>query len=78
MYVCSCNVITALEIKRAIIELLKADPLRVITPGSVYRSMGYRPRCGSCLPHVSMLIAAAEETGAHLVLEDDYSLAESA
>ncbi|WP_137392009.1 (2Fe-2S)-binding protein [Rhodoligotrophos defluvii] len=78
MYVCSCNVITSLEIKRAIAELRTADPMRVLTPGLIYRAIGYRPKCGSCLPHVSKLIAAADELGVELVLEEDYPLARTA
>jgi bacterioferritin-associated ferredoxin len=80
MYVCSCNVITSYEIRQAIARLRNADPMRVLTPGLIYRTLGYRPKCGSCLPHVSQLIAAAEEEGVALVLEDDvdFPYAESA
>lgn len=80
MYVCSCNVITAHQIKHAIAQLRETDPVRVLTPGLIYRFLGFRPKCGSCLPHVSLLIAAAEEVGVPLLFEDDpdYDYAQSA
>jgi bacterioferritin-associated ferredoxin len=56
MIVCSCNFITDKEIRSAIEGLRQADPFCVITPGSIYRMIGKRPVCGSCLPLVTKLI----------------------
>jgi len=81
MYVCSCNVITSFQIRQAIAQLRQADPMRVLTPGLIYRTLGFRPKCGSCLPHVSLLIAAAEAEGVPLSMVDDlddFEYAESA
>lgn len=33
-------------------------PLRIVTPGSVYRALGKRPRCGGCLPLATSIIYA--------------------
>lgn len=56
MIVCSCNVITMAEIRRAIAKL-HADPEpKVVTPGVVYRTLGYRPQCGCCLSIVARAI----------------------
>ncbi|MGF7162684.1 bacterioferritin-associated ferredoxin [Rhodoligotrophos appendicifer] len=77
MFVCSCNVITAAEIKCAMAELLATDSMRVLTPGLIYRTLGHRPKCGSCLPHVSWMIEAAQEEGAYFTL-DEICLAKSA
>jgi bacterioferritin-associated ferredoxin len=51
--VCSCNVISDLEIDQATDELMVEDPKRVITPAHVYRTIGKRPRCGACLSHTA-------------------------
>ncbi len=56
MIVCSCNVITHREIREAIDRLRTMSPDSVLTPGLVYRSLGYRPRCGGCLSHVVQII----------------------
>ena len=78
MFVCSCNVITAAEIKRAISDLREADPMRVLTPGLIYRAIGHRPKCGSCLPHVSYMIEASRDEGVAFSLDEDLPLARSA
>lgn len=55
MIVCSCNRITDAEIDRTIDDLMIEDPVRVITPGEVYRALGKRPRCGTCLSLAAQL-----------------------
>jgi bacterioferritin-associated ferredoxin len=55
MIVCSCNRISDAEIDRTIDELMVDDPLRVVTPGEVYRALGKRPRCGTCLSLAAQL-----------------------
>jgi bacterioferritin-associated ferredoxin len=49
MIICSCAVISADDIRRAIAWMRAADPDTVITPGKVYRALGKRPDCGGCL-----------------------------
>lgn len=67
MIVCSCNVITDREIAQAVSALRTHDPYVVITPGLVFRQLGKRPQCGSCLGLVSriMLIAGGEVDDSH-------------
>lgn len=62
MIVCSCNVVTSRQIKAAVEELVAADPDVVLTPGIVYRALGVRPQCGTCLPQVVEMIHAHRET----------------
>ncbi|WP_181702998.1 (2Fe-2S)-binding protein [Chthonobacter albigriseus] len=56
MIVCHCNVITSADIHSAVDELLSADPLRVITPGLVYMTLGKRGRCCGCFPNAITVI----------------------
>lgn len=58
MIVCSCNLISKLEIEEAIIELLEDDPWRLIVPGVVYHSMNARGKCCGCFPGVVDIIIA--------------------
>lgn len=62
MIVCSCNVVSHREIEAAVESLVEADPDVVLTPGMVYRAIGVRPKCGTCLEHVVKLIHAHRET----------------
>jgi bacterioferritin-associated ferredoxin len=62
MIVCSCNVVTTRQIKAAVEELVADDPDVVLTPGVVYRALGVRPQCGTCLPQVVEMIHAHRET----------------
>lgn len=56
MIVCSCNAITMAEIRRAIQDLHDEPEPRIVTPGVVYRRLGYRPQCGCCLGTVAQAI----------------------
>jgi len=58
MIVCSCNVISHRDIEATIAELRDLDANVVLTAGLVYRTMGHRPRCGSCLAHIVKMIHA--------------------
>lgn len=60
MIVCSCNVITRASIERAVEQLGGAPEPGIVTPGCVYRALGHRPRCGTCLSTVSQLIQSNE------------------
>ena len=61
--VCSCNMITAEEIRNVINELLEPDPWRLIVPVQVYHAMQKRGRCCGCFPRVVDIIV--ETTEAH-------------
>jgi bacterioferritin-associated ferredoxin len=61
MIVCSCNVVSSLEIDAAVEQLVAGDKDVVLTPGMVYRAIGVRPKCGTCMRHVAELIHAHRE-----------------
>jgi bacterioferritin-associated ferredoxin len=61
MIVCSCNMITAKDVAEAVSALRTKDPLMVLTPGLIYRELGKRPSCGSCLPLISSLMVGFDE-----------------
>jgi bacterioferritin-associated ferredoxin len=63
MIVCSCTMITAKDIAEAVAALRTKDPLVVLTPGLIYRELGKRPSCGSCLPLITKLMVAYDEEG---------------
>jgi bacterioferritin-associated ferredoxin len=56
--VCHCNVITEEAIRAAVDALLDEDPLRVVTPGLVYMTLGKRGRCCGCFPNAISVIAS--------------------
>lgn len=58
MIICSCNVMTRLQIEQVITELLDEDAWRLISPGMVYRRMQKRGRCCGCFPNLISLIVA--------------------
>lgn len=62
MIVCSCNVVSSAEIEAAVEELVAGDPDVVLTPGMIYRAIGVRPKCGTCLRHVVELMHAHRES----------------
>jgi bacterioferritin-associated ferredoxin len=59
MIVCSCTVLTKARILAAAAELAADDPFRPITPGRIFRHVGYRPSCGTCFATVRSIIAEA-------------------
>lgn len=63
MIVCHCNVLKRNQIEEAIVELLDADPWRLIVPVQVYHAMNRRGRCCGCFPDVVDLIV--ETTAAY-------------
>lgn len=56
MIVCHCNRIDHVAIEETSDVLAAADPWRVLTAVSVYKAMGKRPCCGSCLPLAANII----------------------
>jgi len=56
MIICSCKRITDKAIRQTVHDLLEEDPNCMLTPGIVYRAMGLRAQCGSCLSLVIELI----------------------
>jgi len=63
MIVCSCTMINSKDIAEAVSSLRTADPFVVLTPGLIYRQLGKRPSCGSCLPLITELMVAFDEEG---------------
>ena len=63
MIVCSCSVITSKDIAEAVASLRTKDPFVVLTPGLIYRELGKRPSCGSCLPLITKLMVAYDKEG---------------
>ncbi len=63
MIVCSCTMITSKDIAEAVSALRTGDPFVVLTPGTIYRHLGKRPSCGSCLPLITKLMVAYDEEG---------------
>ncbi|MCW5715454.1 MAG: hypothetical protein KIT43_13165 [Bauldia sp.] len=37
-------------------SLVEADPLRPVTPGRVFRVLGVRPNCGSCVDIIRAML----------------------
>lgn len=56
MIVCHCNVLTEADLRSAVEDLLAEDPLRVVTPGLVYATLGKRGRCCGCFPNAVEVI----------------------
>jgi hypothetical protein len=50
MIVCSCTVISDLDIEGALLEILGAPNAPIPTPGIVYRHLSKRMNCCSCAP----------------------------
>ena len=61
MIVCSCTMITSKDVEDAVAALRTTDPFVVLTPGLIYRQLGKRPSCGSCLPLISQLMVSYDE-----------------
>ena len=49
MILCSCNVLSSADLRAAAESLHKADESRPVTPRLVFRALGARPQCGSCI-----------------------------
>ena len=63
MIICSCSMITSEDVHEAVSALRTKDPFVVLTPGLIYRELGKRPQCGSCLPLVAQLMVGYDEGG---------------
>ena len=64
MIACSCNWIKTDEVETAAAELRRQNPGKLITPGMVYRHLGYMPQCGGCFPLIVTLIRNADRASA--------------
>ncbi len=63
MIICSCNVLSDEQLRKAA-EEMRADPKgKLPTPGAVFRHLGCRPRCGSCFPSVIDIIHEKSSEG---------------
>lgn len=61
MYLCVCHGISDRKVKTLVTELVQD---RGMTLGGVYRELGVRPRCASCVPFVKEVFLEAKRTGA--------------
>ncbi|MDO5612843.1 MAG: (2Fe-2S)-binding protein [Paracoccus sp. (in: a-proteobacteria)] len=50
MIICHCTGITDHQIRSAVDWMRASDADTIITPGKIYRALGYRADCGGCLP----------------------------
>jgi bacterioferritin-associated ferredoxin len=69
MIVCSCNVLSDRQISDALVRA----PGSVRTVGQIYRCLGCRPRCGSCVRTMRALLdssAAAKAEAAAVEPEE--------
>ena len=55
--------ISAQDIHEAVSALRTKDPFVVLTPGLIYKTLGKRPSCGSCLPLITKLMLSYDEEG---------------
>jgi len=55
--------ISAEDIQEAVSTLRTRDPFVVLTPGLIFRTLGKRPSCSSCMPLVAMLMVSYDEEG---------------
>ncbi len=65
MIVCSCNVISDLEVEEAVLGLLQEDPWRLIVPGRVLHAIGRRGECCGCYPTLLTIIQRVTERFHH-------------
>lgn len=65
MIICSCNHISDRHIRAAVTELLAEDPNAILTPGVVYKKLGLRAECGSCLTLAIEVIIAEIDHPSH-------------
>ena len=59
MLVCSCNVISRIEIEEVVVGFLREDQWQLVTPGKVYAAMQRRGKCCGCFPNVVNVIVDA-------------------
>lgn len=85
MIVCSCKVLTRARVMAAAEALARAEPGRPVTAGRVFRALGAKPQCGTCMPLIRRIAAeagavvscpeplasVAEEIGGFTVIEID-------
>jgi hypothetical protein len=55
--------ISAQDIHEAVSALRTKDPFVVLTPGLIFKTLGKRPSCGTCLPLITKLMLAYDEEG---------------
>lgn len=62
MIVCSCNVLTKARVIAAAEAMTQVEPGRPITAGRIFRALGTRPQCGTCLSLIRRIAAEAGAT----------------
>lgn len=59
MIVCSCNVISDQDIRKAILKLRSPQSGDMVSISKVYKELGKRPQCGTCLDHAIQVMINA-------------------
>ncbi|MBA2126963.1 hypothetical protein DLM45_12135 [Hyphomicrobium methylovorum] len=77
MIICSCTVISDLDIEAAVAEIMSAGPGVIPTPGVVFRHLNKRMQCCSCAPLSVAAIYKAMDQLARDTRISPYVLAEA-
>jgi len=56
MIVCSCNVISDKQIKKALRQIKHHDPKSTVSPELIYQQLSKQLQCGNCRDHVIEII----------------------
>ena len=64
MIVCSCNLITCEDLRRAVESIRSATPDVVLNATTIYKALGKRPKCGNCLDLADEQVCALAGRGA--------------
>lgn len=56
MIACQCNVVTTGDIHKAMDAIWAQDPMRLITPGLVFRYFNRRGKCCRCVPNIVEIV----------------------
>ena len=63
MIICSCNLITCDDIKRAVESIQAVSPGASLSAAQIYKALGKRPRCGNCLSLADEHVCALSRSG---------------
>ena len=63
MIVCSCNLISSEDIRRAVASIRAAAPDAPLNATVIYKALGKRPKCGNCLDLADEEVCRFARTG---------------
>lgn len=78
MLICHCQQISDHDIRAAIDWMRASDPEIIITPGRIYRALGKRADCGSCMPLFLDTMRGCDNVGVPPILRGLRSRSEGA